>query len=184
MKNKKLTFLAIVIIIIMIVFITINVQASTSLKSTIESSKNELKKEEEVVISLKLDEYQHIKNGINAYKATLEYDENIFEEVLEKDFTSKNNWEMLKYNKDTKEFVAIKKVGSKEPEEVASITLKVKEEVEPKTTEVKIKEIVTSDGKKDINIEDSKAIINIIKEQEEKPEDPKNQKRLHLINIK
>ena len=172
MKLKKLACAIIGIIFMLVILITINVQASNSLKAVMQSSKEELKKTEEVEITLKLDEYQDIKNGINAYKATLEYDSDVFEEVLESNFVCKNNWEMLKYNKDTKEFIAIKKAGSKAPEEVASITLKTKEEVEPKTTEVKIKDIVTSDGKKDINVEEARLAIDVIEEQEEKPEEP------------
>lgn len=172
MKLKKLAFAIIGIIFMLVILITINVQASNSLKAVMQSSKEELKKTEEVEITLKLDEYQDIKNGINAYKATLEYDSDIFEEVLESNFVCKNNWEMLKYNKDTKEFIAIKKAGSKVPEDVVTITLKVKEEVEPKVTEVKTKDIVTSDGKKDINIDETKVEIDIIKEQDTKPEEP------------
>lgn len=172
MKLKKLACAIIGIIFMLVILITINVQASNSLKAVMQSSKEELKKTEEVEITLKLDEYQDIKNGINAYKATLEYDSDIFEEVLESNFVCKNNWEMLKYNKDTKEFIAIKKAGSKVPEDVVTITLKVKEEVEPKVTEVKTKDIVTSDGKKDINIDETKVEIDIIKEQDTKPEEP------------
>ena len=170
MKLKKLAFAIIGIIFMLVILITINVQASNNLKATIQSSKNEVKKAEEIEIILKLQDYQDIKDGINAYKATLDYDENIFEKVLEQNFTCKNNWELLKYNKDTKEFIAIKKAGSKEPEEVASLILKTKEEAQPKTTEVKIKDIVTSDGKKDINVEEAKLVIDVIEEQEEKPE--------------
>lgn len=172
MKLKKLACAIIGIIFMLVILITINVQASNSLKAVMQSSKEELKKTEEVEITLKLDEYQDIKNGINAYKATLEYDSDVFEEVLESNFVCKNNWEMLKYNKDSKEFIAIKKAGSKVPEDVVTITLKVKEEVEPKVTEVKTKDIVTSDGKKDINIDETKVEIDIIKEQDTKPEEP------------
>ncbi len=172
MKLKKLAFAIIGIIFMLVILITINVQASNSLKATIQSSKNELKKTEEVVVTLKLDEYKDIKDGINAYKATLYYDENIFEELLEQNFVCKNDWEMLKYNKDTKEFIAIKKAGSKEPEEVASITLKVKEEIEPKQTEIKIKNITTSDGKEDIYIDEARVAIDIIEEQEVEPGGP------------
>ena len=178
MKLKKLAFTAISIIFMLVILISINVQASNSLKAVIESSKNELKKTEEVVVTLKLDEYQDIKNGINAYKATLEYDEDTFVQVLEQNFECKNNWELLKYNKDTKELVAIKKAGSVVPEEVVSITLKVKDEVNPKVTEVKIKDIVTSDGKKDINIDETKVEIDIVKDQEEKPEEPEKKEKI------
>lgn len=166
------------IIFMLVILITIKVQASDGLKASVQSSKSEIKKTEEIVITLKLDEYQNIKNGINAYKATLEYDEDIFEEVLEKDFESKNNWEMLKYNKDTKELVAIKKAGSTVPEEVAEVKLKAKEEIEPKTTEIKVKDIVTSDGKRDIEVEEAKVAVNVIKEQEEKPEEPEKLEKI------
>lgn len=178
MKLKKLACTMIGIIFMLVILITIKVQASDGLKASVQSSKNEIKKTEEIVITLKLDEYQNIKNGINAYKATLEYDEDIFEEVLEKDFESKNNWEMLKYNKDTKELVAIKKAGSTVPEEVAEVKLKAKEEIEPKTTEIKVKDIVTSDGKKDIEVEEAKVAVNVIKEQEGKPEEPEKLEKI------
>lgn len=178
MKLKKLACTIIGIIFMLVILITIKVQASDGLKASVQSSKSEIKKTEEIVITLKLDEYQNIKNGINAYKATLEYDEDIFEEVLEKDFESKNNWEMLKYNKDTKELVAIKKAGSTVPEEVAEVKLKAKEEIEPKTTEIKVKDIVTSDGKKDIEVEEAKVVVNVIKEQEEKPEEPEKLEKI------
>ena len=92
MKLKKLIFTALGSIFMIAILITINVQASNNLKATIQSSKNEVKKAEEIEIILKLQDYQDIKNGINAYKATLDYDENIFEKVLEQNFTCKNNW--------------------------------------------------------------------------------------------
>ncbi len=172
MKLKKLTYTILGMIFMFVILITINLQASNSLKAVVQSSKNELKKAEEVVITLKLDEYQNIKNGINAYKATLDYDESIFEPVLEENFSCKNSWELLKYNKDTKELVAIKKAGSTVPEEVVQVTLRVKEEIQPKTTNVKMKDIVTSDGKEDIRIDEANVTIDIIVEQEEIPEEP------------
>lgn len=178
MKLKKLTYTVLGMIFIFVILITINLQASNSLKAVVQSSKNELKKAEEVVITLKLDEYQDIKNGINAYKATLDYDESIFEQVLEENFLCKNSWELLKYNKDTKELVAIKKAGSTVPEEVVQVTLKVKEEIQPKTTNIKMKDIVTSDGKEDVRIDEANVIINIIVEQEEIPEEPNKPEKI------
>lgn len=178
MKLKKISYTIIGIIFTVIILMTIKVQASDGLKASAQSSKSEVKKTEEVVIMLKLEEHQNIKNGINTYKATLEYDEDIFEEVLEKDFEGKNNWEMLKYNKDTKELVSIKKAGSTIPEEVMEVRLKVKEKIEPKTTEIKIKDIVTSDGKRDIDIDDTKVVIDVIEEQGEQPEEPEKQEKI------
>lgn len=161
-----------VIVFFSLIFIASSLLASESLIANASSSVSDLKAKEEVVVTLKFDQYQAIKNGINAYKATLIYDKNIFEEVLEKDFVCQNDWEELKYNKDTGEFVAIKKAGSKAPEEVVKVTLKAKEGVKASTTDVKFKDIVTSDAKKDINLSETKVTINIIEEQQEKPEEP------------
>lgn len=160
------------IVVISLIFVTTTLLASESLIANTSSSVSDLKAKEEVVVTLKFDQYQGIKNGVNSYKATLEYDKNIFEEVLEKNFVCQNDWEELKYNNDTGEFVAIKKAGSKVPEEVVKVTLKAKEGVKASTTDVKFKDIVTSDAKKDINLSETKVTINIIEEQQEKPEEP------------
>ena len=162
-----------IIVVISLIFVTTTLLASESLIANVSSSVSDLKAKEEVIVTLKFDQYQGIKNGINAYKATLEYDKNIFEEVLEKNFVCQNDWEELKYNKDTGELVAIKKAGSKAPEEIVKITLKAKEGVKACTTDVKFKDIVTSDGKKDINLSETKVTINIIEDQQEKPDEPK-----------
>lgn len=150
--------------------------AAANLKAEAKASVSELKGGEEVTITLRFDEYQQITEGLNAYQATLEYDKNLFEEVTQEDFTCLNDWEKLQYNQATGEFVAIKKIGSTEPEEVVSITLKTKPKVKATTTEIKIKDIVTSEGERDISIAEAKTTINIIEEQEEKPEEPKPEK--------
>lgn len=170
MKIKKIAITAIGIIII--ILIAINVKATNNLKATLSSSKAELNKGEEVEITLKFEQYEQIEEGINAYKAKLEYDKEAFEEVLQENFECQNDWEQLKYNKETGEFVAIKKAGSTEPEEVAKIKLKVKENIKAKKTEVITSEVVTSEGKEDILIENAKVEIDIVEEQTEKPIDP------------
>lgn len=50
------------------------------------SSTEELKSGQEVTITLKFDKYNQIVKGINAFKATLQYDEEIFEKVTQNDF--------------------------------------------------------------------------------------------------
>lgn len=170
MKINKIAITAIGIMLL--ILIAINVNATNDLKATLSSSKTQLTKEEEVEITLKFEQYAQIKDGINAYKAKLEYDKEIFKEVLQEDFECQNDWEQLKYNKETGEFVAIKKAGSTEPEEVVKIKLKVKENVKAKKTEVIASEVVTSEGKEDILIENTKVEINIVEEQTEKPIEP------------
>lgn len=171
--KKKLIVIALLVVLIIIVF---NVNLMASLKAKISSSSINVKEGEEINITLRFEEYKDIKEGINAYKATLDYDKNIFEEVEQDRFICKNNWEKLKYNKQTGEFVAIKKSGTKAPEDVVNVKLKVKQDVKATTTDVKIKNITASEGEKDIQIDETKISINIIEDQEEKPEEPKVEK--------
>lgn len=85
-----------------------------------------LKGGETINLTLKFDEYQEINKGVNAYKATLVYNRDVFEEVTAEDFAVKNDWEKLKYNQETGEFVAIKRAGSKSPEDLITVTLRTK----------------------------------------------------------
>lgn len=136
------------------------------------SSDEELKSGQEVTITLKFDKYNQIFKGINAFKATLQYDEEIFEKVIQSNFTTENDWEELKYNGETKELVAIKKTGSKKQEDILKLKLKVKNEIEPGKTDIKIAQIITSEGKEDLFMEDAIVELNIIKEQTPTPEEP------------
>ncbi len=136
------------------------------------SSMEELKSGQEVTITLKFDKYNQISKGINAFKATLQYDENLFEKVTQANFTTKSDWEELKYNAETKELVAIKKAGSKREEDILQLKLKVKNEIEPGKTNVKIGQVVTSEGKEDLLLEDATVGIDIIKDQTSIPEEP------------
>ena len=170
MKKKVMIRLFIIVGLLISILLVVNIHSMASLKALIISPTKDLKGGQEVTITLKFDEYKEIKEGINAYKAILEYSDEIFEEVGQEKFISQNDWENLKYNKQTKEFVAIKKAGTNTPEDVVTITLKVKEGAKATTTDIKIKDIVTSEGEKDIPIEETKITINIIEEQIEKPD--------------
>lgn len=98
MKLKKLC-------ITMLVMITILFSTSTvwagSVETKIITNKKEFvaKKEEEITINLKLDNFQKIENGLYAYKGQIQYDKNNFYELESKDFETKNDWTSLKYNK-------------------------------------------------------------------------------------
>lgn len=167
-KTKIISFIAFCLMGVTVLAISITDKVGASLTS----SKDKLKEEETVVVELKFDKYNNITKGLNAFKATLEYDNEIFEEVKQSDFLVKNDWEELKYNKDTKEFVAIKKAGSKSDETILQISLKAKKEVEPGITTIQISNIFTSEGKEDLLLNDTSVQINIIKDQVIIPEEP------------
>lgn len=167
-KIKIISFITFCLISATVLAISITDKVGASLTS----SKDKLKEEETVVVELKFDKYNNITKGLNSFKATLEYDDNIFKQVQQSDFVTKNDWEELKYNKDTKEFVAIKKAGSKSDENIVQISLTVKKDVDPGKTEVGIENIVTSEGKEDLYLNHTSVQIDIIKNQDVRPEEP------------
>ena len=173
MKNtKKYMYLIGLIIFCSIATTVLAIATTDNIEAKLIASKEELEAGEEVVVTLKFDKYNEIIKGINAFKATLQYDEEIFEKVAQSNFTTQNDWEELKYNAETKELVAIKKAGSKKEEDILQLKLKVKNEVEPKKTDIEIIEIVTSEGKEDLFMEPATIHVDIIKEQTTLPEEP------------
>lgn len=175
--NKKII---ISITIIILVLLTYNLVSADTIKleAKVSSTLAEVKDEQELTITFSLDKYNEIDKGINAYKATLKYDKNIFEEVTEQNFTSQNNWEQLKYNKETGEFIAIKKAGSITPEDIVKIDLKAKKDLKAGKTEIKITDILSSEGKADIQINEAKVEVNIMEDQEEIPDIPEKSEKI------
>lgn len=161
-----------------------NVQAAENLHSVMRQDKTSLKAGEVIELTLKFDEYQEINKGVNAYKATLVYNRDVFEEVTAEDFTVKNDWEKLKYNQETGEFVAIKRAGSKSPEDLVTVTLRTKTGITAGKETIAIQDIVTSEGKHDIPVEDVSVAVDLVQDQgkegpteepkEEPGEDPKD----------
>lgn len=174
MRKRKNGFIFILIFFILSL-VDASVYASSGIKAILVNEKTELKGGDEVVVTVRLDNYEEINKGVNVYKATLEYNKSIFEEVLESSFKTQNNWEELKFNKDTGEFIVIKKGGSKAVEEILQIALKVKENAKAGKEEILIKDIIISEGKEDIMIEESKATVDIIQDQLNKPGGSENQ---------
>lgn len=170
--NKKIIISIATIIVALLLTYNLVSADTIKLEAKVSSTQAEIKDEQELTITFSLDKYNEIEKGINAYKATLVYDKNIFEEVLEKDFKNQNYWEQLKYNKETGEFVAIKKAGSITPEDIVKINLKAKSELKAGKTEIKITDVVSSEGKADIQINEAKVEINIMEDQEEIPDIP------------
>ena len=139
--------------------------AKENIDSLIHTNQQELSYTDEFTLQIGLKFPQKIEKGINSYKATLEYDENVFETVRHGDFTCENDWTNLEYNQKNNQFVLIKKVGSKEDETVLSLKLRRKENAKEGSTTVKVKEIVASDGKEDIEMSDISVSVNVKKPQ-------------------
>lgn len=156
-----------------VIFVQLPVQAAESFQADLMASNTEIKKGEKVKVTLSFEDYQEINKGINSYQAKLEYDTDIFEEIKATDFESLNSWEEFLYNSENQEFIAIKKAGSKSNEAILTLTLTAKEDVSNKETIVKVKDIVASEGKKDIYVEEAQVAIQVIKEQDaQQPDKP------------
>lgn len=176
--NKKIIISITTIIVAILLTYNLVSAETTKLEAKVNSTATEIKDEQELTITFRLDKYNEIEKGINAYKAKLVYDKNIFEEVLEKDFKNQNYWEELKYNKETGEFIAIKKAGSITPEDIVKIDLKAKNELKAGKTEIKITDIVSSEGKADIQINEAKVEVNIMEDQGEIPDIPEKPEKI------
>lgn len=153
-----------ILIFIFLICIAISVQAKSTVNTALMSNTYQLKDSQEIILTFKFDEYEEITKGVNAYKATLEYDENIFEQVAKSNFKTLNNWNGLEYNPATKEFVSIKKEGSTLPEELIQITLKVKDDIKIAETSIKIKDVVASEGIEDLYANGTEIKIDILRE--------------------
>lgn len=156
------------------------VQANSPPTIGIKSSTNGIKSGMEIEITLELKNFDEIEKGINAYKATLHYDSDAFEEVQQSDFTCLNGWESIRYNKETGEFVAFKKVGSKKTEEVLKVTLRLKENASMGETTIAIKDVVASEGIKDLSLEKQSLTVSVVQDQLKYPDSIK----LNSSNIK
>ena len=142
MKKRVVFLITIILISISILMISNKIQATEKkLSYSIETEKAEIKQGEETSITLKVNSEEQI----NVFQAKINYDENIWEEIDESNFETKEGWESLKYNKDNKEFNVINK-QDKTNIEILKIKLKAKDNANIENTEITIDGIVASDG--------------------------------------
>ena len=142
MKKRVVFLITIILISISILMISNKIQATEkTLSCSIETEKTEIEQGEETSITLKINSEEQI----NAFQAKINYDENIWEEIDENNFETKDGWESLKYNKDSKEFNVINKQDTTN-KEILEIKLKAKTSANVGNTEITIDEITASDG--------------------------------------
>ena len=184
MKKRVVFLITIILIITGILLINNKIQATEkSLSCSIETVKTEIKQGEETLITIKINSEEQI----NAFQAKINYDENLWEEIDENNFETKDGWESLKYNKDSKEFNVINKQDTTN-KDILEIKLKAKTSANVGNTEITIDEITASDGNtefknenlsNDILIKVNESLINKPTNPEEpitpeKPSKPEN----------
>lgn len=148
------------LVIILIFIANTSIVKAESTAITLKSEKQEYGKGENVTITIELN-----NDNIYGLKGKIEYDEKVFEKIEADELgsvdniISLNNWENVTYNSETNEFITYTINKIEESKEIIKITLKVKEDVNVKQTQIALKNMQVSDGESDINIEDT--VINI-----------------------
>jgi len=171
MKKSK-SFVFLISIIFISLFIGITHGNKETIYSTMSLDKAEIKQGEKVSLEIKI----HNPENINTYKAKLNYDENVWEKLDDNSFTSKNTWELPKYNPDNANFILINKQSSIDNTEVLTIELTALTNAPLGKTDISLDGISASDINKEYNMKELKTEINILassnKEEPSKPVDP------------
>ena len=105
--------------------------------------------QKQVVIQINLDEYNGA--GDLGYQGTLEYDENIFENVT---MTSLNDWENIDYEPTTGNFLSTTQKAQSSTT-IAEITLTLKDGITAQNTTVNINDLMFADGDTSANFNQS-----------------------------
>ena len=149
---------------ILIMLFSSVIYATTSFTATLQSDKSNLKAGEEVEVVLKLENFTENENGVNVLLGVLDYDKSIFEKVEQEDITSIQYWEAPTLNPENGKLLLDTYTFVNESHNAVKIKLKVKENIsETKTTEIKLTDIVASDGESDIVIDDSITTLQVEK---------------------
>lgn len=129
------------LILFSIVCLTMSVYAA-SCSMSLQTTKNEFSKNDEVVVNVAIDSISDAGEGIIGLEATLEYDkDNLTYEKME----GQNGWDTPSYNEANGSFVMLKNDLTNTPETVLKITFKVKNTKNQKAT-IALKNIKASGG--------------------------------------
>ncbi len=137
---KKICKIIIFILILMNIFAVYCLADTIFDIKLISDSEKILKDQSEVVLYLSLQDYT--KDGILGYEASIEYDNTVFESIV---MEGLNGWDTPDYDETTHKFVSTTKTA-KANTNIAKITMKVKKNATEKQTEIKIKNLIISDG--------------------------------------
>lgn len=136
-------------------FVAIN---DSKIKVTINTDKTTLKTGEEFEVQVNVNELNTIENGIIAFSGSIDYDSDLLEMI---NMESQNDWDENEYNEYNFKFITTNNKFITEDGTIFKIKFKVKDITTEQTTTIKIKDIIASNGKKDIESEDAEIEINI-----------------------
>lgn len=174
---KKVVSLSL-ILIIMISLVT-SVYAESDFTLSLKPNKTEVSKDEEFSVELRLSNLQQDEKGIITLGATLDYDENSLEYV---NMEGQGEWSKPSYNKANKTFITDRNGYAENNETIFKITFKVKDQSKS-NLEIKLKDIVASNGSGDIEKADIKTSIAIKNNMPIIPEVPSDNDTIQPPNL-
>ena len=160
MKNKIIFLL--VITCVMLALMISNVYAADSYTVKLDASTETVLPGGTVVLHVTVPKID-VEKGIGTLTGTIEYDKTVFEVIGTKDVKNKEDWESVTFNPNNGAFVTLTLSGDtlKESTEVFDITLKVLNTAKAGETQIKLSNISSSDGDKDIETADVTKKITI-----------------------
>ncbi|HBC2029586.1 TPA: hypothetical protein I9Z65_001471 [Clostridium perfringens] len=163
---SKIKVFIVCLLVLLIGFTKVDVNALDSFNTKTTVSSHEVKKGDKVEVLFSFETGTNRNKGLNAFQATLDYDEKIFEEVNQSNFETLGSWQELLYNPVNGQFVAINKSGKLQREEIIKLTLTAKQNISDVKTSIKIKDVIASNGKNDMKLNDSEVQIDIVSDKE------------------
>lgn len=162
--KKVILFLIIIIMITGIISTSIAVEKA-SFEIKLNASSQNVNPGNELIVTLKVNNFKNMRDGIFSFLASINYDEKVFEKLTQDNIKGLGTWTSVPtFNPDTGLVTADSSSGVKTDSEVISITFKVKETAEiGKITEITVKNFEASEGEEDLQANDAKLIINILK---------------------
>lgn len=148
--KKLLSIILIALLVIAIAGTFLEVNAADLCTVSITTQNQTIEEgQKQVVIQINLDEYNGA--GDLGYQGTLEYDENIFENVT---MTSLNDWENIDYEPTTGNFLSTTQ-NAQAGTTIAEITLTLKDGITAQNTTVNINDLMFADGDTSANFNQS-----------------------------
>ena len=111
---------------------------------------DELEAGNTVTINVKL---SNIKKNVDSIIALIEYDKNIFEDIVEDDLVPANKWNYPIFNAEDAILFIEKIGGTTQDETIMSIVLKVKENIETTSTIIKLSDLEIAGLGEDLNFD-------------------------------
>ena len=101
MKKVRVLFMILFTFLLGCLYLPANAVNYNNLITEIKVKSDEIKKGDKIEVLLSIKSNDSTIKGFNAFQATLDYDEEVFEKVKQSDFEALNSWSEFLYNPDT-----------------------------------------------------------------------------------